>query len=123
AFKLQMQGWSNGGFFDFNQSWPIQYPELHAASGQMRVAELFDVPGMDGVVTPYDYNLRGVNGLFFPEGITDSVILRNKLKLVEWDIRTYMDKRTNPKWSRQFGMMRDLEEFKAIMWRDLANAL
>ena len=118
AFKLPMQGWSNWGFFNMEFSWPIIYPENAAGSGLMDVLDLLPEPGCDGVATPYDYQVRGAGGVYEPEGIADSVALRgNKLFFVEQDVRTYAGDVHN------CGMMRDLKEFTAVTWRDLATAL
>ncbi len=118
AFKLPMQGWSNWGFFKMDFSWPILYPENAAGSGLTDVLELLHEPGMDGVCTPYDYQVRGAGGIFEPEGIADSIALRhNKLFFVEQDVRTYAG------GVHDCGMMRDLREFTAVTWRDLATAL
>ncbi len=118
TFKLPMQGWSNHGFFSMDQPWPIIYAENLSGSGNMDVLDLLDTPGLDGVCTPYDYQVRGAGGVFEPEGIADSVsLLPNKLFLVEQDIRTYAGDVHN------CGMMRDLNEFEAVTWRDLATSI
>ena len=117
ALKLPMQGWSNFGFFSPEVSWPIVYAETAAGSGNMDVLELADAPGVDGLATPYDYQVRGAGGVFEPEGAADSMVLRGKLFFVEQDVRTYAGGIT------RFGGMRDVKEFAAVMWRDLATAL
>ncbi|HEY3379854.1 MAG TPA: hypothetical protein VGL77_20460, partial [Armatimonadota bacterium] len=118
TFKLPMQGWNNWGFFNMESSWPLVYIETLAASGNMNVSELYDVTGFDGACDPYDYQVRGAGGIFEPEGVADSIGLRpNKLFFVEQDIRTYAGNVHN------CGMMRDLKEFTAVTWRDLATAL
>jgi hypothetical protein len=118
TLKLPMQGWSNHGFFSMEESWPIVYPETAAGSGNMDVTRLLDLPSIDGVCTPYDYQVRGAGGIFEPEGIADSVALRgDKLFFIEQDIRTYAGKVYN------CGMMRNLQEFAAVTWRDLTTAL
>lgn len=118
TFKLPMQGWSNHGFFSLETSWPILYAENLAGSGNMDVSVVLDMPEFDGLATPYDYQVRGAGGVFEPEGIADSVALRSdKLFFVEQDIRTYAGGVHN------CGMMRNLQEFQAVTWRDLATAL
>jgi hypothetical protein len=100
------------------ESWPGVYPETAAGSGNMDVTHLLELPSIDGVCTPYDYQVRGAGGIFEPEGIADSTDLRaNKLFFVEQDIRTYAG------GVRNCGMMRNMQEFAAVTWRDLATAL
>ncbi|MHB9026502.1 MAG: hypothetical protein ACYC7E_20395 [Armatimonadota bacterium] len=139
TFKLPMQGWNNWGFFNMQTSWPMAYIETLAGSGNMDVTEIFDEPGFDGVCTPYDYQVRGAGGIFEPEGIADSTGLRgNKLFFVEQDVRTYggnvpalaLQQAGLPSGQRpsggnvhDCGVMRDLKEFTAVTWRDLASAL
>lgn len=71
GFKQSMQGWNLQGFFDTKQSWLTAWPEVMAASGHTGVAELFSATGFDGVVTPHDYQARGIGGVYEPEGIVD----------------------------------------------------
>ena len=42
----------------------------------MDAAKLFGPPGFDGILTPHDYQARGVGGVYEPEGIADSAVLR-----------------------------------------------
>lgn len=123
--KIPMQGWSNAGFFTMEWSWPIVYAEYIAGSGNLDVTDLLELEGVDGLYTPYDYQVRGAGGVFEPEGIADSAILRDKLFITEHDLRTYKQHshEFEPRYARQFGITRDLAEFKAVTWRDLATAL
>ncbi|MHB9133125.1 MAG: hypothetical protein ACYDBB_18810 [Armatimonadota bacterium] len=139
TFKLPMQGWSNFGFFNMKMSWPMIYAEQAAGSGNMDVSEFFAEDGFDGMATPYDYQVRGAGGIFEPEGIADSTGLRaGKLFFVEQDIRSYAGgvpsealagaglpnhKRPTGGNVHDCGVMRDLQEFTAVTWRDLATAL
>ncbi|MGD0094195.1 MAG: hypothetical protein ABSE73_30170 [Planctomycetota bacterium] len=116
ALKQSMLGWSNLGFFDLKFSWPPAYAELMAGSGHLGVADLFDAPGCDGLITPHDYQARGVGGIFEPEGSVDSAVLRGKLFFCEMDTRTYTGK-------DHYGRAEDLKEFAAVTWRNLATAL
>ncbi|MBI2192323.1 MAG: hypothetical protein HYU36_10095 [Planctomycetes bacterium] len=116
ALKQTMLGWSNSGFFDPRVSWPLAYPELMAGSGHMQVAGLFGVPGCDGLCTPHDYQARGMGGVFEPEGIADTAVLRGKLFLCEMDTRTYTG-------GGGYGEARDDAEFAAITWRNVASAI
>ena len=117
ALKQTMQGWDIDEFFGLETSRAPADVELMAASGHLAVAKLFDVPGMDGLITPHDYQARGMGGIFEPEGIADSAVLRGKLFLCEMDTRTYTDPHEG------FGSARNLAEFEAITWRNLATGL
>ncbi len=116
-FKQPMQGWNCGDFFNDAESRRLADPDLLAASGSMGVAGLLDTPGFDGLMTPHDYQARGVGGVFEPEGIADSTVLRGKLFLCEMDQRTYAD------YSPKYGQARNLREYEAISWRNIATAL
>lgn len=117
ALKQTMLGWNLPGFFDARADWLPFYPEVAAGSGQMRVAELFDAPGCDGLITPHDYQARGAGGVFEPEGSVDSAVLRGEYFWCEADVRTYADKHNG------YGKARDDREFAAITWRNLASGL
>jgi hypothetical protein len=119
ALKQPMQGWSNGGFFDERCPWPLAYPETMAGSGSMAAAELLDHPGLDGLVTPVDYQVRGVGGITEPEGAADSAVLRGKCFLAECDVRTWHDDVEEGR----YGTARDRREFAAINWRSIASGL
>lgn len=117
--KQPMQGWNISDFFDPKQAMQPFGLELMAGCGSSSVAELLDLPGMDGLITPHDYQGRGMGGIFEPEGAADSCTLRGKLFLCEMDTRSYAGgfKR------RESAPARDLAEFEAITWRNLATAL
>lgn len=117
ALKQTMQGWDIAEFFGAETSQAFARTELMAASGHMEVATLFDVPGCDGLITPHDYQARGMGGIFEPEGIADSAVLRGKLFLCEMDTRTYTGR------PEAYGAARDLAEFEAITWRNVATGL
>ncbi len=116
-FKQTMQGWNCGDFFDMSAARRLGDPELMAGSGSIDVAKLFDAPGFDGLITPHDYQARGAGGVFEPEGIADSMILRGKLFFCEMDTRSYLDNYNG------YGKARDDREFAAVTWRNLATAL
>ena len=115
CLKQWMQGWSNRGFFDPQTSWPLAFPDTLAGSGHISVAPLFSAPGMDGLITPHDYQARGVGGVYENEGITDSCVLRGRLFLSEMDTRSWTG-------TDVCFPARDLAEFKAVTWRNLATA-
>lgn len=118
ALKQTMQGWDIQDFFD--PAYPKEYaePELMAGSGSMEVAKLFETVDFDGLITPHDYQFRGVGGVFEPEGIADSAALRGKLFLAEADVRSYSANQKVP----DYGMARNLKEFEAVTWRNWATA-
>ena len=116
-FKQTMQGWNCGDFFDANASRRLADPDLMSGSGSMDVASQFDLPGFDGLITPHDYQARGVGGVFEPEGIADSVVLHGKLFFCEMDTRTYADPVNG------YGKALDDREYAAVSWRNLATAL
>jgi len=116
-FKQTMQGWNCGDFFDYNASRRLADPDLMSGSGSMDVASLYDLPGFDGLITPHDYQARGVGGVFEPEGIADSVVLHGKLFFCEMDTRTYVDHYNG------YGKALDDREYAAVSWRNLATAL
>ena len=116
AFKQTMLGWNLHGFFEPKRSWWPAYPEMMTGGGYLGVATLFDSPGFDGLVTPHDYQARGIGGVYEPEGIVDSVILRGKYFLCEMDTRTYNIGHTD------YGSARNDREYAAVTWRNLATS-
>jgi hypothetical protein len=117
ALKQVMQGWDIDDFFVLSEARFLADLELMSASGNMGIAPLFDIPGNDGLITPHDYQARGAGGVFEPEGIADSCVLRGKVFFTEMDQRTYPDKYNG------YGRARNLKEFEAITWRNLATCL
>jgi len=120
SLKQTMLGWHNFGFFDVPNngggvSWPLAYPEMTAGSGSMGVAGLLGAPGVDGLITPLDYQARGLGGVCETEGIADSAILRGLLYYGEMDIRTPGTQ------GNEIGKARDAGEFAALVWRNLAT--
>lgn len=116
SHKSVMLGWDNAGFFDKSVSWRHAYPELMAGSGNLGIANLFAGRGIDGLITPHDYQARGVGGVFEPEGVADSAVLRGKYVLCEMDTRTWAGK--DP-----IAPARDAQEFAAVTWRNIATSL
>lgn len=120
CFKQTMQGWSNFGFFKYGGpvreefGWRTAYPETMSGSGHMNIAALFDTPGFSGLITPHDYQARGIGGVYEPEGIVDSMILRGKFFMSEMDTRTHLIK------GNEIARAKDLRELSAITWRNLA---
>lgn len=115
--KQPMQGWNIGDFFNLEQPMQPFGLELMAGCGSSGVAGLFDAPGVDGLITPHDYQGRGMGGIFEPEGAADSCTLRGKLFLCEMDTRSYVGCRAEE------APARDLAEFEAITWRNIATSL
>ena len=122
ALKQVMLGWDNRAFFDLKVSWRAAYPEQMAGSGHLNVAALFDANGSDGLITPHDYQARSVGGIFEPEGIADSAVLRGELFLCEMDLRTWADQRGR-RSRGEYGCVRNMAEFEAVSWRNIATAL
>jgi hypothetical protein len=116
--KTTMQGWSNFGFFNPGYNWNLCYNEVLAASGHMRIGELLGLPQLGGIITPHDYQNRGIGGVFEPEGCVDSCVLRGKYFFAEGDVRTYQGDGEQG----AFGTARDIREFEAINWRNFAAA-
>ena len=114
TLKQTMLGWSNRGYFDAKLSWPLAYPDDRSGSGGLGISPLFDYPGFDGLITPHDYQARGLGGIYEPEGSVDSAVLRGKIFLAEMDTRTYHG--TDP----IFPAHND-REFAALTWRNLAT--
>ncbi len=116
SHKQSMLGWDNTAFFEKTVPTHHAWPEQMAGSGLSGIAALFDVPGFDGLITPHDYQARGLGGVFEPEGSADSAVLRGKLMLCEMDTRTWAG--TDP-----IAPARDAREFAAISWRNIATAV
>ncbi|MHB9028404.1 MAG: hypothetical protein ACYC9O_06515 [Candidatus Latescibacterota bacterium] len=124
ALKQPMTGWNLLGFFAIGQerhtSWNPAYPELMAGSGSMDVTRLFDIgPGFDGLVTPHDYQARGIGGVYEPEGMADSAVLRGKFFMSEMDTRYW--ETLHPDGSKSLGSARNPREWAAITWRNFAS--
>ncbi len=112
-----MQGWNLKGFFGYpgfggTVSWSLAYPELMAGSGHMDAAKLFDAAGFDGILTPHDYQARGIGGVYLPEGMADSAVLRGKYFWGEMDTRS---------GDKDIGTARNYREWAAITWRNYAT--
>ncbi|MFH1568630.1 MAG: hypothetical protein ABIL09_11590 [Gemmatimonadota bacterium] len=125
ALKQALPGWNHNAFFGtyydgpaalrgkpFSQ--PLAWPEYMAGSGHLGVAALLDdMAGFDGAMTPHDYQARGLGGVFEPEGIADSVVLRGRYFVAEMDTRAGHD----------LFPARDEREWAAITWRNVATGL
>ncbi len=118
TLKQTMLGWSNSGFFTANRSWPILFADDRAGSGGINAARLMNLRGFDGLITPHDYQARGVGGVYEPEGIVDSAVLRGHYFFAEMDTRTFHEP-----GQRFYGVTRDLREFEAVTWRNIATSL
>lgn len=120
ALKQTMAGWNLKGFFGYSsfgerESWSPAFPELMAGSGSIGAAALAGIPGYSGLITPHDYQARGIGGVYEPEGIVDSVILRGMYFSSEMDSRFHR--------TYEIGSARNLDEAEAILWRNLATGL
>jgi hypothetical protein len=123
ALKQTMLGWNLDCFFGYSHhgpagdfgkllSWSPAYPELMGGSGSINVAAMFKTPGFDGIMTPHDYQARCVGGVYEPEGIVDSAILRGKYFFGEMDTRVLGG----------VGEVRNEREFAAVTWRNFATS-
>ena len=119
AHKQTMLGWNLKGFFGYpgfgeKLSWSPAFPELMAGSGHMDVAGLLEpMPGFNSILTPHDYQARGVGGIYEPEGIADSAVLRGLHFYAEMDTRS---------GDAGIGAARDAREWAAITWRNYATS-
>jgi len=118
ALKQVMQGWDNLSFFDPGRSQPLAYHDMLAGSGHIEVAQLLHVDGIDGLVTPHDYQCRGIGGVYEPEAPADTLVARGKLMLSEMDTRSYTGV-DGP----VFFSARHHDEFQAITWRNVATTI
>ena len=102
-----------------NCLWPALAALLFAIAPLLRAAEVQVTAPAGRPVLVMDGKPRGMGGIFEPEGIADSCTLRGKLFLCEMDTRTY----AGDFKGRESAPARDLTEFEAITWRNLATAL
>lgn len=116
CLKQTMAGWNLCAFFWEQASWSLAYPEVLAGSGHIAVADLFEAPGFDGLMTPLDYQTRGIGGACQTEAIADTVVLRGKYYFAE------QDQRTSPLGDDSYGTPRTQREFAAVTWRNFADA-
>jgi len=114
ALKQPMLGWENVSFFDPNTSRPLAYHGMQSGSGNLHAAELLELDSFDGLITPHDYQARHIGGVYQPEGIVQSVLLRGKVFVSEMDTRSY-----TARWDRIANARND-KEFAAITWRNYA---
>jgi len=129
SFKQIMQGWEHWGFFAYNDigksfSWGLAFPEFQAGSGVYGISGLLEEKGFDGLITPHDYYARGIGGIYEPEGIADSMVLRGKFFYTEMDTRSPIT--NNPgggdlQWADDIGQSRNIREWEAVIWRNLAT--
>jgi hypothetical protein len=117
SLKQTMLGWENVAYNRNGANWPLAYHDMLAGSGSVNATDLFDAAGFDGVITPYDYQARGIGGVSEAEGMTDSCTLRGKLFFAEADVRTWtgIDK-------GMYFAARNTKELAAITWRNLATS-
>ena len=117
ALKQVMQGWDNRSFFEPGVSWPVAYVDMLAGAGNVAVAPLLDHPGIDGLVTPHEYQARGVGGVYEAEAPADALVHRGQLFLCEMDTRSHHGR------GDHYFAARDLKEFEAITWRNVAAGI
>ena len=120
ALKQTMLGWSLKGFFGYpnfggSESWSPAFPDFVGGSGCIEVARLDGTRGYDGLMTPHDYQARGLGGVYEPEGIVDSTILRRMF------FSGHMDMRFRKGYG--IGAAEDVREAEALMWRNFATTV
>lgn len=115
ALKQPLSGWLITDAFDAAGK-GMSFPNMLLASGSFDAGSILDLPSIDGFMTPADYTARSTGWGFDLEGISDSVILRNKIMYAEDDARSW-----TKKYSRQTqGAWRTPQEARAGMLRNLA---
>jgi len=117
ALKQGMQGWHCESYFR-GQPPRAHHSNVLLASGSTGAAEFLDLPGFNVLQTPYDYTFRQMGGCPEPEGIADSITLREKLFLAEDDCRTYLCSE-----NEAHGYYRTPREVEVGMWRNAAAAI
>jgi len=117
ALKQGMQGWICSPFFS-GQAPRSHHFDALVASGSIGVDDIFRIPGLNIINTPYDYIFRHMGGSPEPEGIVDSCLLRGKMFLVEDDCRSFAAAENG-----SFGFFRNSLEAKAGIWRNAAAAI
>ncbi len=117
ALKQGMQGWICDPFF-FGRPPRAHHSHILLASGSIGADEFFQIPGFNVLNTPYDYIFRHMGGAPEPEGIVDSFVLRGKLFLGEDDCRSFTCSEREA-----YGFYRNLEEVKAGIFRNVADAI
>ncbi len=92
AMKQHLLGWQIQEAFA-GQTDMAQGPKAFSfflSTGSVGVGPLLDRSGFSGLITPADYQARGMGFAFEGEGLSDSLAIRNKLQYVENDARTYL---------------------------------
>ena len=79
------------------------------------MARLDGAPGYDGLMTPADYQARGLGGVYEPEGIADSTVLRGMFFTAQMDARF--------KKGYDIGAAENIHEAEALMWRNFATTV
>ncbi len=110
--KLPLMGWQIQSAFDGvgdGQSFPNNY----YLSGAFGVSELLDE--LDIIVTPADYHARTLGFAFEAEGVSDSMVMRGKVMVIENDTRCYVGQGVQDQ-----GAFRDDSEVEAGLARNAA---
>lgn len=115
ALKQPMSGWLISDAFEA-KGLGLSFPHLLLSAGSFNVADILDLPSIDGFMTPADYTARSVGWGFELEGIADSVVLRKKIMYAEDDARSWVKS-----YSRKTqGAWRNAKEAHAGLLRNLA---
>ena len=94
TFKQHMQGWLHNPNFDSDWQPGVldEYGSILLASGSIGVGPLLDRAGLDLLQTPGMYYNRAMGYAWEAEGLSDSLILRGKLNMMESDMRTWVNR-------------------------------
>lgn len=115
--KQPLMGWQILSSFDGigdGQS----FPNILLLSGSWDSAEALDLSCIDLIFTPADYHARTVGFAYEAEGLTDSLLLRDKSMLMENDARTYVGQGRHEQ-----GAFRTDREVEAGLLRNAAYTL
>ncbi len=124
AMKQHLQGWYIHEVFEgwggVTQS--AKAPNMFIGTGSLGVGDLLDLPGCSGLITPADYQARGMGCAFEGEGLSDSLVLRHKLFFIENDARTWLSEEGAP-LSVPLGAFLNPREVRAGLLRNSSMTL
>ncbi len=115
--KQPLMGWPILSNFD-GVGDIVNFPNILLLSGSWNVGALLDEPAIDLIFTPADYTARTVGFAYEAEGLTDSLLLRNKTMIIENDARCYVGA-----GGQEQGAFRNEKEVEAGLLRNAALTL
>ena len=120
ALKQPLLGWQhNEAFYGVGKG--SHAFSMFLSSGSIGAGQLLDHPELDCLITPADYHARGMGFGFEGEGLSDSMVLRHKLLLIENDARTFLGGE-GPERKPPLGAFMSLKEIQAGLLRNTALA-